>query len=112
MNYMYGKAVGEAMCETGRKMAGEMSVGPPDPGFDREFDAKLAAQDKRQRGPRYGVKATAEAANRLRAAVGKYPNDLELYSAADDAARLLYDQSNWIEKVAYAFARTVQEAER
>ena len=44
MTFMYGKAVGEAMCETGRKLAGEMSVGPPDPGFDREFDAKLAAQ--------------------------------------------------------------------
>jgi hypothetical protein len=110
MTYMWGKAVGEAMCATGRKLAGGMSVGPPDPGFDREFDAKLAVQN--QRGPRYGVKATAEAANRLREAVGKYPDDIALYSAADDAARLLYDQSNWIEKVAYAFARTVQEAER
>ena len=110
MTFMYGKAVRAAMCETGRKLAGEMSVGPPDPGFDREFDKKLAAQNRR--GPRYGVKATAEAANRLRAAVGKYPDDLELYSAADAATRLLYDQSGWIEKVAYAFARTVQEAER
>lgn len=78
-----------------------------------EFGLQVEERAHRLRtGPRYGVKATAEAANALKAAANKYPDDMELYQAASAMIDLGYRQSNWIEKFWLMFVRGIQEAER
>ena len=72
----------------------------------------FASESTRKPSPRYGVRTTADAANKLNAAVGKYPDDLDLYHAATGIIDHAYKQSGWIEKVFGALMRSAQEAER
>lgn len=106
---MYGEAIHDACVQLGRELG---SVGPPDAGFDRQFDERLAMQNKPRTDPRYGVKATAAAATILNAALEKYPDDLDLYRAAHGMIKHAYNQSSWIEKVWRGLVQAAQEAER